>query len=830
MRYLKSLLTLLAIVLASGVASAAVPSGYTLNPADGKVADNAAGIVNINLSVPSSFTIKAGAFATLSNLETGLEVESTQVKDFSAMMGSPLLIINFDEAEITENGEWELVIPAGTITVNGEGNPEITATYTLNDPNLGIGEYPQIELISSDPASGSNVRAIGESALNKVSFVTSDDDAVNYIGWAIYDITNSKTIPEGDENGQPGFAEYVYSGSENRIDYNRNYDYSDAWTDGLFITIGGPEQYLIDGHKYEMLLTFAGIGYNPDTNQYPSPDQIKKSTELTTSIYFNGVTKATEYSPYTVVSVDPDPEVYEIDNANEARFVITYSGPVKPTSFEYAIGSGAGTSSAGTFTAIGKGEGKEYSEMWEFWLDPSLVAGATGSLLTSVKASDADGLPVKGNGGYAQDDFIYTMNWECNVGAPDLVSISPAVNAEVESLSSITVGNNQNMVMGLGYQGYARILDLQGAEIRVLDYPVASSDEMQMTWNFEEITTPGSYILQIDKYYFSLGTEASGSSSKLTSFRYIVVGTETPSEAEYDLEPVKVTPADGAVVQGLEDVVLTFADITNIDLEVAPVATLYKVDGDNLTKYATVESNQGDDWFSPKAYTFSFAAPIIEDGVYQLVIPKGSFFDDDYAASNGAEGHATPELIYEFTVDMTYYDVVPTEVVPADKAEVAELSTITLMFGTPVFSATDEAPVATLYKVEEDKETLVEEVKGVGNDDYFPTDYTFTLAKAITDEATYKLVVAKGVFTYTNENGNNDDTEGVLQGVHANPELVYTFVVKESEGIEAIVAGEGVVTVYTISGVKVLEAAPAAELQNLGNGLYIVNGAKVYKK
>lgn len=62
-------------------------------------------------------------------------------------------------------------------------------------------------------------------------------------------------------------------------------------------------------------------------------------------------------------------------------------------------------------------------------------------------------------------------------------------------------------------------------------------------------------------------------------------------------------------------------------------------------------------------------------------------------------------------------------------------------------------------------------------------------------------------------------------------EFKLTFVYDTNQaGISAIEADGGVYVVYSLSGVKVLETADKAEINNLPAGIYIVNGKKISVK
>ncbi|MCM1489496.1 MAG: hypothetical protein NC095_01520 [Muribaculum sp.] len=634
---LKSLLTSCAIFAAS-VAAMAAPTVTVTNPVPGSTLDNKQYFDTFNLSASGSYTVADGAKATLECLETGDMLNSTTFKDFMGMA----IIVNFDSNDIVDNGEYELVIPAGSLLVDGEPCEKLTATYVLNDPDLASGgSFPQITLVSSNPASGSGVAAIGAEALNKVTFVTSDDAAVNYIGWELWDVTN------------PDAPEWIYQGSENRIDPNRNDGkLDDMWTNGLYITIGGPDQKLIKGQKYEMKLTFCGIGYNPDTNQYPNSISIEKSKELETSIFFEGLTPGTEYSPYVYESVSPDESIYEIETVEQAMFTVTYSGEVRPFSFIYHRAQGD-TPEAGHFNPLNDENGDGYATIWEFVVYPSIAKNMTGEASFYIVTKDMDGLTLKGNGGYPTDDFTYRVTYETTIGYPDLVSVAPEAGATLQSLSEIVVGNSDDLVMAYSWNATepARICDMHGAQIRTLGVPEAvGGNSKQMKWTFDPITTSGNYVLIIPKWYFALGEEFDGSTNKVTTFAYIVDNGEAPSGATFDLVPASVTPADGSTVSEISNVVLTFSDTTFYPMSIgAPVATLVNTSSVAEVIY-TSEPAIDNDWFNPTEYTFTFSTPIKEKGTYKFTVAKGAFCDETYDMEMGEAGHASDELVYTFII------------------------------------------------------------------------------------------------------------------------------------------------------------------------------------
>ncbi|MBD5189370.1 MAG: hypothetical protein HDS95_03735 [Bacteroidales bacterium] len=638
---LKSLLT--TVVIAGAATSAFAFPELKLYPAPGTVTD-VQYFASVNISTANedeavSVVDDATAKPYLESVETGDVVNCTEFFYFELAQAN---LLKFEIADITENGEWELVFPAGCLK-DGEGNlnEKLTYTYNLDDPNLGAGNFPQITLVSSNPANNALLPTWGGS-LDKVTFVTSDDSAVNYIDWYLYDITNGASESE---------REWMTQGSENRFDPNRG-DGEDQWADGLFISVAGNAK-LIEGRTYRLTLRFCGIGYDPVTGNYPTDVQIAKSTELETYLDFRGQTKGTEYSPYIVENVSPDPEVYEFDNLDMRTFSIVYSGPVKPESFTYPIGMGAGTSPAGEIAAGSDLDADGCATVWDFTFDESVLKSALGEIMVTIKAKDKDGLYVKGNAGYSTDDFNYNIMWKANAGADQLTSVEPENEAVVKELSSITISNEKNKTMFLSYNAAEKPAIVSRNGTTVLDDPTFSDDEKTATFTFETITEPGIYTLIIPKYYFNIGTEFDGTSCNRTTFTYTIEGNEEPGdEAKQDLVPASSSVENNAnITTTLDKIVLTFANMTLISFDpIVPGSLLRKADASD--EYTLVEEIEpvDNDFFNPTEYTYTFSTPLSEAGTYRFFVPAGTFFDEAYDESGKTSGHFSPELVYNFTI------------------------------------------------------------------------------------------------------------------------------------------------------------------------------------
>ena len=219
-----------------------------------------------------------------------------------------------------------------------------------------------------------------------------------------------------------------------------------------------------------------------------------------------------------------------------------------------------------------------------------------------------------------------------------------------------------------------------------------------------------------------------------------------------------------------------------------------------------------------------------------------------YSAAEGWKEFGTilPIVAYDFEAAPT---ITPTE----NDETITALSTFTLAF--------DERPalvdsVATVMKADSSayypaRITASEDGKSFiialqGNEQTKAAEYS------LTEAGTYLLVIPAGTF-------GDDDFAADPKTGHSNPELTYTYTIKEPEPVEPdepenpdtpdepevpdepdepIVPDEpdepssitetpsdaGHIAVYNLQGVLVLETDDAADLKTLQNGAYIVNG------
>lgn len=101
------------------------------------------------------------------------------------------------------------------------------------------------------------------------------------------------------------------------------------------------------------------------------------------------------------------------------------------------------------------------------------------------------------------------------------------------------------------------------------------------------------------------------------------------------------------------------------------------------------------------------------------------------------------------------------------------------------------------------------------DDDYNGASVTLNVAPALVEKGDYTLVVPQGFFSCDS---------------FPNNEITLNYSIDGTQGIDTVNVDNGLVTVYTATGIRVLDKADASALETLAPGIYIVNGKKVVIK
>lgn len=158
--------------------------------------------------------------------------------------------------------------------------------------------------------------------------------------------------------------------------------------------------------------------------------------------------------------------------------------------------------------------------------------------------------------------------------------------------------------------------------------------------------------------------------------------------ADYDWEPVAVSPETGETVKTLEEIELTFDENVVINPNVTNEITAFC-----LAARQSIKGTADVDMLDSKKVIITFEKPITastegQTDEYYVDIPEGLIGNADFAASEYTSGKANPMLSYTYTVgeESTEPDKVVAD--PADGSTVKSLKRVVLEFA----DATDVGP------------------------------------------------------------------------------------------------------------------------------------------
>ncbi len=640
---------LLGAVLLAGAATASAakfPTSVSPYPYPTQDVTSKEQMNNVNVTfysmTPANFSVKEGAVAYIEYQATGTQITSTAIT-YDPSESTFACIPHIKFPNLTENGSFYLIIPAGTFIYDGESSPEYEIAYNYVDiPGLG-NEESMLKLVSVDPAENSALPYYGG---RTITYQTSDNSKVNFLEWQMWDMNSEENNGEPQMLAMNNMNRWTLNG--NKLSGTDNTPATeDQWINGIAVKLGGnPDATIMyEGHEYQLRVKMYEMGLTPtsDYDVLPAPYEYQATLcgEFTT--VFNGQTKPYQFSTVTITTNPTDPNNYEIDSMKHNKIYVTASAPIDITRFQISTGPGS-TASAGTYTATNA----EKTE-WTLEFSESVLKESTGTIIWSFAAKDADGYVVKGNSGVnAASCFLYST--ECNLGAAELTLLSPSEDEMLEEISSITIGNSDNLAMSNGYQSKPEIRTLQGEVVRTLEFPDDSelggkSITFQVT---PAITEGGVYVVFFPKWAITLGTEMSGSSSRTTTFR-LTVSDKGTADLDPTLNPETVDPAEGDV-KSIKNVTLTFPEGTIVTIPSYDVngrttqlkASLYKVDAARnqvLLEEATPEF----DFDVLELCLIKFKNEYTEAGTYVLEIPEG-------AISHGDSKKVNPALSYTYTI------------------------------------------------------------------------------------------------------------------------------------------------------------------------------------
>lgn len=414
-------------------------------------------------------------------------------------------------------------------------------------------------------------------------------------------------------------------------------------------------------------------------------------------------------------------------------------------------------------------------------------------------------------------------------------ALDPEAGTTVEDLSVININFPGDELVEFNDEMLNPIL-LQNTTTNVV-YILAGADLMTRSMNpgttyslhfmmngadqVSPITVPGAYKLLIRQGAFN-----------------IIDGEETipvqQIEAGYSIGGVEyiLSPAEGTLQTDLSVIEINFPTIKGVELlDNAAVNAITLVNNTTGTGYNgtailnTTAMNEG------TTFTIRFfdeendgsAAKITESGNYTLYIKEGTFlYDESEEATEQAKIQA---IQASYTINGMAY-----KLTPENGSTVDDLSIITVTFPNYRGVEFDDYMLSSVLLQNTDN-NVVYTLAGADLNTFFPSEGTsFDLhfvapgeidAASIVEGGTYKLFIKKGAFYYTDENQTAEELSPAIEATF--------YVTGEKSGVSSIFGDdENAFNVYNMNGVLILKDATKADIDNLENGIYVINGKKVY--
>lgn len=747
--------------------------------------------------------VENGPKAYLLNLETDDEVACTAVE--VSGKGS-FTQINLTFPALTANGEYQVVVPAGMLeTVDGhETNPLYELkTFTMNDPALDLA---QLVPVSQTPAPGSALYAVNsESGEWTIAFAPEIQAKAGYMK-----VVMSDADPNHLYEGEPFYSQIQLNRLQNLgKDEQLNMDLTEPfkWTWGGKTGSG----VMYEGFTYKCTFEVRESEYNEARD---GKGELLGMYECT----FTGNTMPEQYSDAKLVNITPTPADYDPQNpdgyifedTNDPHITFFFDKPVEPNIGLCGVNTGSGTSVPFEGTAVGSNDNKK----WRFTVPKSQIQVPEVLLFFAFKDPET-GLPVKGNSGRgANSTFIYA--WNVEVGLPTLTAVDPEHQSELEEISSIKLTNSENyfFLTDTGSSEKATLCTKQGEVVYTfskVEYDNASDPKTATLVADPAFTTPGAYVLMVPKGFFTMATtaevEQTGETfqNKAFSCEYYIPEPQTPET--FDAVVESTDPENEATVNSLKSVEI-FLDLPageyaaqNYEFEgEAPV--LKNEAGEQV---ATIDVEYGS---ADNSMKVNFKPEVTEDGVYTITFPAKYLMQDQST-------NYTPEFTLTWTVQSgagpeMAYDLVITSN-PANNEAVESLGAfnfnfekeVTLTSGNQMYTAVlmkDGAEVARTFMMPE----------------WMGDQYSGAFTPAISEYGVYSITLPQDTFRSTD-------------GLHANPETVFTWTVG-TNGISVIRFVDGIAgDVYTLDGTLVVRQATAEDIEALAAGVYVIGGQKYVK-
>ena len=609
-------------------------------------------------------------------------------------------------------------------------------TYAIEGANPDASEV--FTILESTPAEGAELPSLNRGDIISIKPSCFDQYPDLYIQYEV----------EGAEIGSDNW-ENVKSYSIMTRDNNNG-----IYTAKLYTQID-----LYDTHEYRIKFT---AWEKEEDSRGPQGDANKIGVAYVT---LKGTTKPYENSPYTLVSITPEPNDDSATTGSsfsvENNFItLVYDGPVNLGGTEQtAILGGQGQPNI-AFEAVTPIDGEEingvtYAKEWHLVISESMIQNYESYITVTIKATDAEGRVVLGNMG--DKDYSYTVH-NFNMPAMYATLTYDFGGDPVAEVESVIVGQE----IGIAY---SYMVSIGNAEVRrdgkrvakVIDvqkvFDAGDEDNQDATSHFARLvldtplTEAGTYTLFIPHGYFNIGTQFDVLYQDEQNIEFTITGNPVAYEA---------TPAAGKVDE-ITSFAITYKDFEKIEINneagrIQLIGNRMTEEGWPLTMFMVVNDIQIDG----NTLNLARKATITEPGNYTLYIPGGVIT---------ADGKPLPNITVNYTIEAKEQGDYPATFDPAPGAVEALPAKIDFVFeayeswsegtGKATIQFNNETPVE-MGSPEFDWDAPANE--GWIN---LPAEFA-----GRTDEGKYTVVFPKGYFNM----GDNGE---------ASPEMILVYTIGE---------------------------------------------------
>lgn len=532
--------------------------------------------------------------------------------------------------------------------------------------------------------------------------------------------------------------------------------------------------------------------------------------------------EAAEEPVVTTMTVDPVPG--NRDEGLPRVVTVTFSAPISELeTLKYRSDNGIGDFDADSYSW------NDDKTALTINIAEEIVSGSEG-LVVTVEAKDANGAYAQYKGNeiaiFKYKTTLPSNTFECMGTNPSDQMILAKLDKFELTYYNPADDYGEDYIGGL--DGNKKIVVLDANEqvmATAINFEIKKSDEWSETKNVlaftldRTIEDAGEYKLVIPEgMVYNSGYDAAES-----DFGVENLGAIFNAEQFYvfTVSPVKVDKAPGEYEGGLpETITLTFPQEVD-SVESAYLTTLYSFDGANLLDVegaCVVEGN---------TVTLNIPAELLAGNEYAEVMLQVVGVDGVYYAYNSYGDGVN--LVYTTDLPDDRFACVPT---PSPDEVQEELSVIELAFVNPATAEEyigNDLETPTLDVLDENGVVITTAQLSIkeGDDLYNPFTNVVVakLKNKIRGLGKYSITIPEKLVYNSFYNPWVED-RGVSEGAIYNAETTLVYTIAEPDGIESVNAANAKATIYNVAGQKLRET----NVNNLGRGVYIVNGKKVVVK